>query len=127
MIKLPLYVEVRFEGTFTMSPWTPKLGVYTSLGLTDSCETINDWVRILNFQYAPLVVVTGQEEFLGSWMYVIYGTLQNTMKTYVCVYYQKVPIENGRKYYIINENGFLVKLKWEKYGDNNEGDFYQRA
>lgn len=127
MIRLPLYVDVKFKGSFDMKPWRPKYGVYKATELTEVGNTINDWVRLLNYQYTP-PTVTGKEETIDyTWTYIDYETLLNTMKFDVYVYYRKTPIENEKNYYVINENGYLVKLDWNQPEDEEEGWHSQQA
>lgn len=132
MIRLPLYVNVAFQGKIYMNPVRPKIrsdpkrNVYIAYGIAEINEYMNDWVRILKYEYTN-PVVTGNEELSGDWEYLEYNSLYSVMKFYVNVYYHKVQIGNGKNYYIINENGFLAKLEWEENDEDEDGWFSQQT
>lgn len=119
MIKLPLYLNVSFEGQIGMNPVRPKHGIYKTTGMGEINQNMNHWVPLLKYEYIPLKV-TGNEE-IDEWYYIDYENISTTMKFDIYLYYRKISIEKGIKYYIINDNGYIVKLGWE--GKNH----YQRA
>lgn len=126
-IKLPLYMDVTFEGKFKgVNGFTPKKGTYRTTGLTNfDSPYVNDWIQILKFEYTPQTV-TGKEELFNIWEYLDYETLYAVMKFDVYVYYRKSLIEDRKNYYIINERGFLVKLEWEEVEDKEEDSYHSQ-
>ena len=104
VIILPLYVRCKFKGQISPNPWKPVAGNYTATSIIET-----EWANRLNYHDLP--VISGTEEIIGNWDYLDYETIYCTMKCYVNVYYEYIPVEDGKDYYIIYENGNVITLE----------------
>jgi len=107
-IKLPLYVNVMFNGKISANPFRPEKGIYIATGISD----VSGWTRIL--KYKDLPIITGRESIIGEWIYIDYETLSCIMKVDIYVYYQNISLDERKDYFVIYNDGTVIKLEWNE-------------